>query len=77
MALAINIKTGKSALVPDHYIGHPVLGKNLVLATDEAQAAPKKETKKKEQPAPVVEVVIAEEATFLPEPEINIEENEE
>jgi hypothetical protein len=77
MALAINIKTGKSAIVPDHYIGHPVLGKNLVLATDEAQAAPKKETKKKEQPAPVVEVVIAEEATFLPEPEINIEENEE
>lgn len=77
MALAINIKTGKSVIVPDHYIGHPVLGKNLTLATDEAQAAPKKETKKKEQPAPVVEVVIAEEATFLPEPEINIEENEE
>ncbi len=71
MALAINKRTGKTVSVPDHYIGHPVLGKNLVLETDEAQAAPKKETKKKEQPAPVVEVEI------LPEPEINIEENEE
>jgi len=77
MALATNTRTGKTVDVPAHYIGHPVLGKNLVLATGEAQAAPKKETKKKEQPAPVVEVVIAEEATFLPEPEINIEENEE
>lgn len=77
MATVRNIKTGIIVSVPDHYVGHPVLGKNLVLATDEAQAAPKKETKKKEQPAPVVEVVIAEEATFLPEPEINIEENEE
>ena len=71
MALAINTRTGKTVSVPDHYIGHPTLGKNLVLATDEIQAAPKKETKKKEQPAPVVEVEI------LPEPEINIEENEE
>lgn len=71
MALAINTRTGITVSVPDHYIGHPVLGKNLVLATDEAQAAPKKETKKKEQPAPEVEVEV------LPEPEINIEENEE
>lgn len=70
MALAINTKTGKSAIVPDHYIGHPVLGKNLVLATDKAQAAPKKETKKKEQPAPVVK-------TIWSKPETNIEENEE
>jgi hypothetical protein len=58
--------------VPDHYIGHEVLGKDLVLATEEAQAAPKKETKyKKEQPAPVVEVEV------LPEPENDIKENEE
>ena len=71
MALAINTRTGKTASVPDHYIGHPVLGKNLVAAGDEAQAAPKKETKKKEQPAPVVEV------ETLPELETNIEENEE
>jgi len=77
MALAINTRTGKTVSVPDHYVGHPVLGKNLVLKTDEAQAAPKKETKKKEQPAPVVEVVVAEEAVVLPEPEINIEEDKE
>jgi hypothetical protein len=71
MANAMNTKTGKTVSVPDHYIGHPVLGKNLVLVTDEAQAAPKKETKKKEQPAPEVEVEV------LPEPVNNIEENEE
>lgn len=71
MAIVRNTKTGIVTSVPDHYVGHPVLGKNLVLATDEAQAAPKKETKKKEQPAPEVEVEV------LPEPEINIEENEE
>lgn len=71
MANAINIKTGITVSVPDHYIGHPVLGKNLVLETEKAQAAPKKETKTKEQPAPEVEV------ETLPEPEINIEENEE
>lgn len=71
MALATNKRTGITVSVPDHYIGHPVLGKNLVLATGEAQAAPKKETPKKEQPAPEVKVEV------LPEPEINIEENEE
>ena len=72
MATVVNTKTGITVSVPDHYVGHPVLGKNLVLATDKAQAAPKKETKKKEQPAPVVEVV-----EVLPEPEINIEEDKE
>ena len=77
MAQAINVNTGVIVDVPAHYINHPVLGKNLKAVGSEVQAAPKKETKKKEQPAPVVEVVIAEEATFLPEPEINIEENEE
>lgn len=72
MALAINTRTGKSVSVPDHYIGHPVLGNDLILETDEVQAAPIKETKpKKEQPAPVVEEVI------IPEPEINIEEDKE
>jgi hypothetical protein len=71
MALAINIRTNKIVDVPNHYIGHEVLGKDLVLATEEAQAAPNKETKyKKEQPAPVAEAV-------EPEPEINIKENEE
>lgn len=77
MAIVRNTRTGNITSVPDHYVGHEVLGKDLVLVTDEAQAAPKKETKKKEQPAPVVEVVIAEEATFVSEPEINIEEDKE
>jgi hypothetical protein len=77
MAIVRNTKTGITVSVPDHYVGHPVLGKNLVLATEEAQAAPKKETKKKEQPAPVVEVVVAEEVTIVSEPEINIEEDKE
>lgn len=69
MAQALNKRTGLTVDVPAHYIGHPVLGKNLVAVGSEAQAAPKKENKK-EQPAPVVEAV-------EPEPEINIEENEE
>lgn len=69
MALAKNTKTGITVNVPEHYLGHPVLGKNLVAVGTEAPAAPKKE-KKKEQPAPEVELVVAE-----PEPIIN--ENEE
>jgi len=70
MAIAKNTRTGNIVSVPEHYIGHPVLGNDLVLATDEVQAAPKKENKKKEQPAPVAEVVVTE-------PEINIEEDKE
>lgn len=71
MALAMNKVTGITTEVPDHYMGHPVLGKNLIPVSDEAQAAPKKEKKQKEQPAPEVEVEV------LPEPQFNIEENEE
>lgn len=68
MALAKNIRTGKVTSVPDHYIGHPVLGKDLQPVGAEVQAAPKKENKfakieksfdfkpadktKEEQPAP-------------------------
>lgn len=70
MPLVKNKRTGNIASVPAHYIGHPVLGNDLELIEDEVQAAPKKETKKKEQPAPVVEAV-------EPEPEINIEEDKE
>lgn len=71
MPLVKNTRTDKVMSVPAHYVSHPVLGKDLVLIEDEVQAAPKKENKyKKEQPAPVVEAV-------EPEPEINIEENEE
>lgn len=78
MALATNTRTGKTVSVPDHYIGHPVLGIDLVAEGTEVQAAPKKEMKyKKEQPAPVVPVEIVEEAVILSEPEINIEEDKE
>lgn len=71
MPLVKNTRTDKVMSVPVHYVDHPVLGKDLILIEDEIQAAPKKENKyKKEQPAPVVEAV-------EPEPEINIEENEE
>lgn len=48
MAIAKNVRTGKVSIVPDHYIGHPVLGKDLVLETDEAPAAPKNKKKQAE-----------------------------
>ena len=69
MALAKNTKTGNVVDVPSHYIGHPSLGKNLVAVGAEAQAAPKKETKKKEQPAPEVEPAPAEPVTITEENE--------
>lgn len=69
MAQALNKRTGLMTSVPAHYIGHPVLGKNLVAVGAEVQAAPKKENKT-EQPAPKVEPALVT-------PEINIEENEE
>jgi hypothetical protein len=48
MAIAKNVRTGKVSIVPDHYIGHPVLGKDLVLDSDEASAAPKNKKKQAE-----------------------------
>lgn len=39
--------------VPNHYIGHPVFGIDLIPVEEEAQTAPNKETKLiKEQSAP-------------------------
>lgn len=79
MPLAKNTKTGLVVRVPEHYLGHPVLGKNLVAVGEETLAAPKKEKKKasdkvvQEQPAPTVEPEVVE-----PEPIINeIEEQED
>ena len=46
MAIAINKRTGKTVSVPEHYIGHSVLGKDLEPAGSVVKAAPKKEKKK-------------------------------
>jgi len=58
-----NVETDIFSIVPDHYLDHPILGKNLILVEDEVQAAPNKETKTKEQPAPEAEPILAEPKT--------------
>lgn len=45
MAIAKNTRTDKVVSVPDHYIGHEILGKDLILLTDETLAAPKAKKK--------------------------------
>lgn len=82
MAFATNTRTGKTVSVPDHYIGHLVLGKDLVLAGEEVQTAPKKENKKPSKYfAKAVEVdeevFVSFETMEQSAPETNIEENEE
>jgi hypothetical protein len=79
MAFVKNTRTGKTASVPEHYIGHPVLGKWLVAVNgDKAKAAPKKENKKKSAETEShswfakAETEIKEQ----PAPEINIENEE-
>jgi len=57
MAFAKNTKTGLTVNVPEHYLGHPILGKNLVAIGSEVQAAPKKEKKKAVQ-AEVTEPIV-------------------
>lgn len=69
MATAKNTRTGKIVSVPDHYVGHPVLGIDLIAVDDEVQAAPNKKMKTKEQPAP-------EAKSFWTKPETNIEDEE-
>lgn len=64
MALAKNIRTGKIVNVPEHYLGHPVLGGDLVELGKVSSAAPKKEKKsffttektEEEQPAPEIDI---------------------
>jgi hypothetical protein len=71
MAFAKNTRTDKLVSVPDHYIGHPVLGKNLIAVDGKVEAAPKKEKKKK------IEVELPQEITEeQPAPETNIENEE-
>jgi hypothetical protein len=81
MAYAKNTRTGKVVSVPEHYIGHEVLGKDLEpLGGAEVQAAPKME--KKNKFAKFSKAVEPEVVSELPEeeqpaPEIDIESNEE
>lgn len=54
MAFVKNLRTGKVADVPDHYVGHPILGKDLELIENKVEAAPKTKKKKAEYvPNPV------------------------
>lgn len=77
MALVKNARTGKVVDVPEHYIGHPVLGKDLVDVNSSVppeepeKAAPVKKSAKSFFEARVVE---EEEHSA---PEIDIETNEE
>lgn len=71
MATAKNTRTGKIVSVPDHYIGHPVLGKNLIAADSKVEAAPKKETPKKAEVKEPQEIIEEQ-----PAPELNIENEE-
>lgn len=49
MANVKNTRTGKFASVPEHYIGHPVLGKDLIVVDEQVEAAPNKEKKSKSE----------------------------
>ncbi len=71
MAFAKNTRTGKITSVPEHYIGHPVLGKNLIALDGKVEAAPKKETKKKVEALPPQEITEEQ-----PAPETNLENEE-
>jgi hypothetical protein len=76
MATAKNTRTGKTVSVPDHYIGHPVLGKNLIVVNDEVEAAPKKENKKKAETKGFSWMESAKETEEQPAPETTIENEE-
>jgi hypothetical protein len=76
MAFVKNTRTGKTTSVPDHYVGHPVLGKWLVAVDgDKAEAAPKKEKKSKSEPKGF-SWAKAEETQEQPAPETTIENEE-
>jgi hypothetical protein len=62
MAYIKNTVTGVYDIVPDHYLEHPILGKDLILVEDDVPAAPKNKTTK-EQPAPEAEPVVVEPET--------------
>lgn len=76
MATAKNTRTGKTVSVPNHYIGHPVLGKDLIAFNGEVEAAPKKEKKNKAEPKGFSWMAEVEEIEEQPAPETNIENEE-
>jgi len=90
MALAKNTRTGKVVSVPAHYIGHSVLGKNLVAYGEKVSAAPKEKNKpakeateaKAPESKPVAKNSIFSKSSFgaeiegQPAPETNIEDEE-
>ena len=75
MASVLNTRTGKFANVPNHYIGHPILGEDLVVVDDEFEAAPKKEKKTKSE-AGVFSWSKNQKTEEQPAPETNIENEE-
>ena len=76
MANAQNTRTGKFVSVPKHYIGHPVLGKDLIAVDGKVEAAPKKEKKKKAEPKGFTWMAPVEEIEEQPAPETNLENEE-
>jgi hypothetical protein len=81
MAFAKNIRTGKIASVPDHYIGHPVFGGDLILVGSEPTVEHIKEKKKKNAASPLKPVLFNSPAKFEPiqeqeAPKTNIEDEE-
>jgi hypothetical protein len=73
MAFAKNTRTGKFVSVPDHYIGHPVFGADLMLVDSDSADKPTKEKKTKIAAAPVAEFESIQEQEA---PETNIEDEE-
>jgi hypothetical protein len=76
MALVKNTRTGKTANVPDHYIGHPVLGKDLIAVDGKVEAAPKKENKKKAESKAFSWSASTEKTEEQTAPEITLENEE-
>lgn len=83
MALVKNIRTGKVTNVPEHYLNHPSLGKDLVLVAEETtKAAPVKPTRTAKKFAFKTEIDVeleapAEATEGQLAPETEIENNEE
>jgi hypothetical protein len=76
MAFAKNTRTGKTTSVPDHYIGHPVLGKDLIAIDGNVEASPKKEKKSKAESKGFSWAAPADKTEEQPAPETTLENEE-